>query len=305
VLPHATVSGGVNTIIDSRGIVSAIEGKLINANNVLDVEEVLIIKGQVGYGTGHISFPGDVVIEGFVADGFKIKSGASVMAKQTFDATDVSAKKDLVVSGGIIGRGPGLIKTGGCLRAKFLRNCRAASRETIHVNIEIINSKVFTLDSLDMGDKGRILGGEIYAVHGIRAGSIGKKSGRFTSLHCGIDFTVVQEKERLNYRMRALNGKLNKLEEILEKDTGPHPAKFVEMVSKIREEIERCAVTISELMTRVNADESATVEAFGTISPGTLIEICAASFLVQSPLKKVRLRLDAQAGSLVQEPLKN
>ena len=41
----------------------------------------------------------------------------------------------------------------------------------------------------------------------------------------------------------------------------------------------------------------------GEIAAGTLIEICEIALFVVEPLRHVRIRLDAQAGKLVSEPL--
>ncbi|MDR1899127.1 MAG: FapA family protein, partial [Treponema sp.] len=146
-IPHGIrkpegVSAGTNTRIEERLILSSINGQLVQDHGVLNVQDSLVIKGSVGYGTGNIIFPGDVLIEGPVSDGFKIYSGGSVTIKQTFDVTDVITRGDLVVSGGIIGRGAALIKSGGVIRTKFIENCRAAARKTITVDSEIVNSSV-------------------------------------------------------------------------------------------------------------------------------------------------------------------
>ena len=172
------VTGGDNTRIEGNKIVSNISGQLINTKGVLAVQEHLVIKGAVGYRTGHIVFPGDVKIDGQVSDGFRIYSGGSIVIKQTLDLTEVVANGDILVTGGIIGKGSARIKCGGGIKAKFIENCRIAARDTIHVESEIINSYIYTLDAIRMGDKGKILGGEIFSLHGLRAGGIGKKSSK-------------------------------------------------------------------------------------------------------------------------------
>ncbi|QQO08592.1 DUF342 domain-containing protein [Breznakiella homolactica] len=301
-----TASSGKNTRCEDEGIYASIDGRLIDKDGELMVDEVLVIKGQVGYATGHISFPGDVIIEGPVADGFKILSGGSVLVKQTFDVTDLVAKKDLIVTGGIIGRGRALVKTGGGLKAKFIRNCRVACRSTITIESEIVNSSVFTMQNLNLGDKGRILSGEIYAVHGIKAAMIGKQSGKTTKIHCGIDFTAQQEKDKLNLRLRILTAKLQKLRELMEKNSGDPAkvAKMEELAERLQDEIGKLSTRIGDLLLRLNADENAAVEVSGEIARGTLIEICGIAYYVDQSLKRVRFRLDKAQGKLVYEPLK-
>ena len=299
------VSGGTNTRTEGNLILSDINGQLIESKNTLNVQETLVIKGAVGYATGNIIFPGDVMIEGPVSDGFKICSGGSVTIKQTFDVTEAVTKGDLVVTGGIIGRGAALLKSGGGIRTKFIENCRAAARKAVFVESEIINSSVFTLEHIVMGDKGLVLGSDIYAVKGVKAGGIGKKAGKAARIHCGVDFTVQQEKEKNNNQLRILAAKLAKLRELMAAPD-PHPekrAKMEELLRRLEEEQQAVSVRLSELLGRINADEKAVVEISGEIRPGTLIEICQIALFVTEPLRKVRVRLDTSGGKLVTEPL--
>jgi uncharacterized protein (DUF342 family) len=259
----------------------------------------------VGYATGNIIFPGDITINGMVADGFKIYSGGSVIIKQTLDATEVNTKGDLTVSGGIIGRGRGFLKVGGVLRTRFIQNCRAACRKTITVDAEINNSSIYTMETLEMADKGKILGGEVYAIHGIRAGGIGKNAGKATRIHCGVDFTLQKDKENWNNTLRLLSEKLGKLRELM---ASPEPdpekqAKMEELLHRLEEEQKKATLQIGNLMGRINADENAVVEVAGEIAPGTLIEICEIALFVAEPLKRVRIRLDKASGKVVHEAL--
>ncbi|MDR0876899.1 MAG: FapA family protein [Treponema sp.] len=298
------VTGGDNTRTDEKVIAAGINGQLIETKNVLTVQDFLVIKGAVGYGTGNIIFPGDVTIEGPVSDGFKIYSGGAITIKQTFDVTDANSKGDLNVAGGIIGRGAALIKSGGTIRTKFIENCHVAARKTITVDSEIINSTVFTLENIDLGDKGLILGGDVYAVRGIRAGGIGKKAGKATRIHCGIDFTLQQEKEKNNNVLRILAAKLAKLREILSGDIdSAKREKMEELLHRLEEEQQKASSRVSDLLGQINTDENAAVEVVNEIVPGTLIEICQIALFVAEPLKHVRIRLDKASGKVISESL--
>ncbi|GHV95448.1 hypothetical protein AGMMS50293_17680 [Spirochaetia bacterium] len=299
------ISGGENTRTEKNLILSNINGQLIEKKKVLQVQENLVIKGSVGYSTGNIIFPGDVMIEGPVSDGFKIYSGGSVVIKQTFDVTEAITKGDLAVAGGIIGRGAGLLKVGGGIRTKFIENCRAAARKTITVDSDIINSSVFTMENIEMGDKGLILGGDIYAVHGIKAGGIGRKAGKATRIHCGIDFTAQQEKEKNNNHLHILAAKLAKLKELMAAPDldDEKRAKMQELERRLEEEQRTAGARVTDLLGQINTDENAVVEVTGEIAPGTLIEICQIALFVDEPLRKVRIRLDKMGGKLVPEPL--
>jgi len=299
------VSGGENTRMDGRFLLANINGQMVVSKKVVSVRDSLVIKGPVGYSTGNIIFPGDVEIEGPVSDGFKIYSGGSVTIRQTFDVTDAITKNDLNVVGGIIGRGRALVKVGGNLKTRFIGNCQVACRKAINVELEIINSRVFTLETLEMSDKGRIVGGEIYAVKGVRTGGIGKKTGKAARIHCGIDFTVDQEKEKCNGILRILAAKLSRLRELMEDPNADEEkkAKMESLRRRLEEEQRKTQAKVSVLLGKLNAYEEAVVEVKGEIVPGTLIEICQTALFVTEPLKKVRIRLNRESGKLITEKL--
>jgi uncharacterized protein (DUF342 family) len=305
VLKPEGVIGGANTRTENNFILAQINGQLVQNQKTLSVQDTLVIKGGVGYATGNIVFPGDVMINGPVSDGFKIFSGGSVVIKQTFDVTEVVTKGDLVVGGGVIGRGAGLLKSGGAIRTKFIENCRAAARKSVIVQKDIINSSVFTLEKIEMSDKGMILGSDIYAVQGVRTSGIGRKSGKSSRIHCGIDFTVQQEKEKCNNRLRMLAAKLAKLRELMD-EAGVAAEKMVkmeELLRRLEEDQRRVSAQLSDLLGHINTDENAVVEVTGEIIPGTLIEICQAALYVTEPMRKVRIRLERGGGKLITESL--
>ena len=292
---------GENTRLEGGFLLSNINGQLVQTKGVLSVRDTLHIKGSVGYGTGNIIFPGDVQIDGIVSDGFKIYSGGSVNLKQTFDATEAVIKNDLNVTGGIIGRNQALIKVGGTIRTKFIENCRVACRKEIKVDLEILNSNVFTMETLEMGDKGRIVGGEIYALKGIKTGGIGKKSAKATRIHCGVDFTLEQEKEKNNNVLKILSGKQKQLKELMSDPSidAEKMSKYEALKAKLDEEQEKAQNKIAELLGMLNAFDEATVEVIGEITVGTLIEICQTALVVTAPLKKVKIRLDQTKSKLL------
>jgi uncharacterized protein (DUF342 family) len=308
VIRREGVEAGENTRLDGQFIIAKINGQLVETNKTMNVRDSLVIKGPVGYATGNITFPGDVVIDGPVSDGFKIYSGGSVTIKQTFDVTDVITKTDLNVAGGIIGRGRALVKVGASLKTKFIENCRVACRNTVTVDKEIINSSVFTMATLEMGDRGIILGSDIYAMHGLRAGGIGRKAGKSTQIHCGVDFTLQQEKEKANNQLRMLAAKLTKLRELMAapRTDGEDPerrAGMEELLHRLEEEQKKAGLQIAGVLKKTINDENAVVEISGDIIPGTLIEICQIALFIAEPIRKVRIRLDKIQGKLVCENL--
>ncbi|HOX13623.1 MAG TPA: FapA family protein [Spirochaetia bacterium] len=289
---------GRNVRMDGEALVADVDGRFSLSGNRIDVEEVLVAKGGVGYHTGHIVFPGDVTIEGPVRDGFKVHSGGSILAKDTMDVFDVNAKKDITCAGGLIGHQKGFLKAGGVLRAKFAQNCRVAVRGDVFIPGSLVSCRLFTLGMLEMGDKGRILAGETFAVHGVRCGWIGSDTGQTTYVHVGIDFTVQQRLDLANERLRLIQMKRDKLEELGK--TRPS-AKLEALKQELDKAASELSALISDLLPKLDADERAFVEIRGGAFPGAVIEICRVRFQIQEEIKKTVFRLDKASGRIIQD----
>ena len=295
-VPNYTL--GKNVERSGDDIVAMSDGRVTLDSQRISVEEVLVIKGDVDYRIGHVLFPGDVVIEGGVAAGFKVYSGGSISIKETMDAFDVSAKRDLICAQGIIGKDQGQVRVGGGLKAKFIENARLAVRGDVEVPGSIVGSRLYTLGRLVMGDKGRVVGGEIFATHGVSCGFLGGGTKPVTVINVGIDFTVQQKLDQASAVLRELSVRLARFQNMLK-------ARPDEAVLKAKEETEAkvraLADNIAELSRRVDIDEDAVVEVKGVVYPGVVVTICHIRVSIDEPLKKTRFKLDRVANKIVVE----
>jgi uncharacterized protein (DUF342 family) len=289
---------GRNVERRENALVAAVDGRLAIEGGRADIDEVLLIKGEVDYHTGHIVFPGDVVIEGAVHDGFKVWSGGSIVCKSTIDAFDVNAKKDLTCAQGIIGRRRGEVRVGGELKAKYVQNCRVAARGDVKIVSALVNSRLYTLGSLDMGDKGVIMGGEVFATHGIRCGRLGNEAFQKTSVHVGVDFTAQQHLDQANERMRLLAARVRQVDQASVAHPGPDVDKALADLAKVGADLR---AQITGLLGRLDADDNAIVDARGDIFPGVVIEICRVRIVVEEKLHACKFRLDKAAGRILVE----
>ncbi|MDR2247793.1 MAG: FapA family protein [Treponema sp.] len=294
---------GKNTFSDDKYIYASSDGQLIEDNGVLSVSDKLVIRGDVNYSTGNINFPGDVELDGSVADGFKVYVGGNFLAKQTLNATDVVVKGGIEVRGGIIGRGQATVKAGGEVKARFVENCKIAAWGNITINMEILNASIYTMGMLNVGSRGFIMGAEIYAVHGMKCAKIGRTAGKTSKIHVGVDFTVQKAIDKTINRLRPFTVKLEKLKTLISASgdaTGGRYQKMIELRNKLDAEIKRLSAITDNLRKRVVVDEKAFVTIYGEISQGTLVEICQIALIIDRPLQRVTLQLDKARGKIVQ-----
>jgi predicted metal-dependent RNase len=156
-----------------------------------------------------------------------------------------------------------------------------------------------------MGENGRIFGGNIYAVHSLRAGAIGKRGSPPAHIHCGIDFAAEQEKENNKSQLHAISVKIQRLREMLDESIVDKEvlARIKALLKKLEDERKTVTDRLTKVMGNINIDEKAFVEVSGEITVGTLIEICQVALFVDEPLKRVRIRLDKEKNKLVPDPL--
>ena len=301
----SSVNPGKNTRNDGKKIYADAAGQLIIAGTVLNIEPVLTLRGAVGYATGDINFPGDVVMEGAVNDGFRVNVGGSLTVSGTLDASDIVVHENLTVKGGMIGRGRSLVKVSGSLDVRFIQNCRVACKKTVTVKSEIINSTVYTMEEVVVGEKGDIVGGEIFAFHSLSAGRIGRENGVPVHIHLGSNWTLRQEMEKNNNMIRLIHAKKEKVANYLSAGTlsGVQKARVDEMAARLSDELAKCEAKKGELEKRYVVDRYAALSCTGTIAAGTIVDLCGIELIIAAPLKRTRLCLDKGSGRIVPIPL--
>ena len=289
------IEAGKNTEKTDDTIIAACDGRFESRNNEFWVNEVLNIEGDVDYRTGNVDFPGDVILNGQIKDGFRISAGGSIFSSQTMDASDVVCEKDLVVKQGIIGRKKGSIKVNGMLKAKFIENCYVEVKDSIFLDAGIMNSAVFTCDKIELGKKGVIVGGTIYAQNGVKATQIGTRMGPQTSIYCGIDYTVANKLQWIQDNTIKLASKLRLVNEQLNM-TKTEDTALIQLRGKIKESIHRLNETATNLLPKLDRNEDVRVEVTGTVYPGVYIEICHISHVVGREISKVIFKLNKEKG---------
>jgi len=298
------IDPGDHTRAEGKSIVTDCDGIFEHNEHSFLVNEVLVINGDVDYKTGHINFPGDVIIKGDVKDGFKVHSGGTVFCYKTLDVSEVISKKDLIVQQGIIGRNKGIIKVAGEVKAKFIENCYVEAGEPVYVENGILNSAIYTLKQVELGRKGVVIGGKIYAQDGVTAVQIGSAMGPRTEIYCGIDYSVQQKIEWIRDKNIELARRLKQVEGKL-KTISAGSEKLLAVRGKIKGAIHKLNEAIHSLIFQLDKNEAAEVVVKGFIFPGAYIEICHLSYIVSRQMERVRFKLDKAKGKIIAESLAN
>jgi len=304
----AVLTPGPQTRFEADCVVAACDGRFERGPDSFWVNEVLEISGDIDYRTGHVDFPGDVLIRGEIKDGFKVHSGGSVYCAQTMDASEVISKKDLIVKRGIIGRNKGRVSVAGRVEARFIENCYLDAKEEVIIESGILNSVINTRKQITMGKKGVLIGGKLCAQDGVTAAQIGSRMSPRTEIYCGVDYVVKQKLEWIRDKNIELAIKLRQVENKLKSGTqsGTESAsqgneKLLKIREKIKQAIHQLNEAASSLISGLDKNEDAEVIATGTVFPGVYIEICHFSYIISREMKNVRFRLDKSKGRVIAE----
>lgn len=283
---------GRNTVEKDGNLYAARSGHFeVSGDRSININEVLEIKGNIDYHTGNISFDKDVIIEGLIKDGFKVAAGGNIYCKDIMDASNILCRKDLIMDKGIIGRKKGLVRAGGRIEARFIENCQVESKAGIFIEKDIMNSKVYTLGKLSMGNKGTIVSGEVLAEESVEVYNIGKEGSPDATVKVGFSYIKKRNIDSLKSRMDMLKKKVDKLRKIpdyrknMQKEILEH--QIEDSLIHGGEELKSRYATLYKYM-------HATVTVNGTVYPGTVIEICGVRYNVKDKKSRVRFFLNKE-----------
>ncbi len=299
---HASIQPGANTVLEGGRLLATCDGTVELKNGTIQVSEVLQIDSDVDYHTGHVDFPGDVIIKGQIKDGFRVASGASIFCEETMDASEITAEKDLTVRCGLIGRKMGSVKVGGTVRVKFIENCYVEAGEGVYSDGGVLNSEIYTLGAVELGKRGVIVGGQVRAQSGVVAAQIGTKTGPKTEIYCGMDYAVEKRLDWIREQCMLVAAKLKQTRDA--KKAHPSP-QLDDLEQRLQQALARMNDAAEALLYRLHTREDATITVRGTVHPGTYIEICNVSHTVHEPCRGVVFRLLKTEGKVVAEKLQS
>lgn len=150
---------------DGRQLIASAKGIVVRPEEEkFEVLEVLEIAGDVNYDTGHIDFPGLVKVKGAILPDFKV-TAVSLEAGTLEPGSVVELEGDLVVNGGVMGT---TIRTGGSVKARFVRDSRITCGKDLLVDNEIVQSQVSVEGKVVVSStEGRIVNSRVSALLGV------------------------------------------------------------------------------------------------------------------------------------------
>jgi len=302
---------GLNTYISDDGLnlYAKIGGHIFFLQNLLNIENVFIVRRNVDFSTGDILYTGDVLIFGDVKTGFKVTTDGNIRIRGNVDGAEVISNKGKIeIDGGVFGKGKAKLYARDFIRAGFIQEASVRSGGDIEVNRYIINSQVNAKGEIRV-PKGNIIGGNIVSASSIVAREIGSPNSLPTEARIGndidphvlVEILAAREEEKKIQKTIGMYQKkvdfLNMLGKRLSKLTPEKALELEELLKKIHRlnlDIEALKEKTKVLLGE-NADfalEEPYIEAKHQVFPGVVIGINDFEQKIQKPVRRVTFRID-------------
>jgi len=275
---------GSNVFWDDKenGFRAKCSGRVKLVGELLDVENIYRINGNVGADTGNIKHNGQLIIQGDIESGFKVEATGDIEVRGLVYPAEVICDGKLVVREGINENTSKLIKAKGGVVANYILNASIESDGPVAAKKEIFQSEIKTRDMVNCRD-GRIAGGEVMAMKGIMVGEAGSKANVETTLIAGVDYQLHgkfksnnEEMAKIKEYLKKLNPAAKKLKGNLRLLTDAQREIMTQITFKIAECEEQLEILENEnkkLVEEIHKSKGAIIVIYNMIYPGVALRI--------------------------------
>ncbi len=206
---------GPNVLLceDGTKLLSAIDGlPVFESGGTIRVDEILYLK-DVDYSTGNIDFPGSIIVEEHVADGFTLQTKGSIILKQSVGKVYLKAGGDVTLAGGFMGRGEGRIEAEGDIHARFIEQGKLVAGRSIYIaEVAMHSFLIAKVNIILRGRRAEIIGGEAVAGHSIICNKAGAVVETRTRLTVGTPPDILTALEAMQNEIQQKRETLQKIE---------------------------------------------------------------------------------------------
>ncbi len=205
------VQAGANIREDDNIFFAVRDGIVRLEKSRLMLDEMFVVEGALTFDTGNIDFPGFVIIRGGILDLFEIRAGGAINVEGLVEAATLIAKGDIEINGGIAGKKKGEVRAGGSVHAKFLVNADVCAGRDVTVETQLINSKVLSKGTVRV-PRGALAGGEVTALGGVEAETVGSESAVTTAITAGVNYELEAVMKAVEAEMKEAQKRLPAIE---------------------------------------------------------------------------------------------
>jgi uncharacterized protein (DUF342 family) len=211
----ARVAAGTNVRLseeDGTKLYAGVSGHVVCKDGKVHVYPVFEVKEDVGFGTGNIRFPGNVIVRGNVQATFSVIAQGDVEIKGILEGY-VEAGGHLKVGKGIV-RGKARAK--GNIFVHHVENGKVEAGGDLTVSEAILYSLVTARGNVSVGGKrGLISGGSIASYRSVSAKTIGSPLSTATEIILGVTKETLEEYQTLCKELLDLQKTDQKIQQVV------------------------------------------------------------------------------------------
>lgn len=311
---------GKHIVFDSKTntFYAGASGRVVVRENFIDIENILILGKDLASSVGHVKFPGELVVKGWVHNGLLVEGDKDILIEGGVEAAKVfSSEGSVLVRKGIQGGGSGFVwakwdvsagfmeqatvLAGGILRTSSATDCDLAAGETVRIT----------------DGRGIVMGCRIYAGAGVEVKTISAGKDGPSIVYLGRTPEELLELSRIKRRMQSLQkeimgaeSELNRLlgaSDYLESSPpsngGDHVQKLAKTILVLNTRLQKLKTHETELDETMALRTNGTLDVRGRIYPGVKVVIGGTLYPVKRALSWVRFRYDLVQRRVVAIPL--
>ncbi len=314
VRPFMTVGCSYNE--NTRMYIANISGRVELNNNKLSVLNFRELQQDIDNVYGNVTFNGDILIHGSVKPGVKIVAERTVTIDGSLEGSEVIAKGDVLIRGGVMGAGNARVESDGDIMMDFVEYATIKAKGNIRAN-SFLDSKVEADGEVHAtGKLGAIVGGSVFGLSLVECMFAGNSVGTRTLLATGIRPNVQKEKNNaereLKVRMEAfekLKAEAEEIERTIRLGNGDDLVmdrkqammrEKIELDSRIKQLRER----IAEIDDAAAAAAEAKITVTDTAFTGCIIQVDQQQMVLSETKRKVEFAVNhAEGGNLSVKPI--
>ncbi len=316
---HMAASSGVDVSENGLEYRAAITGIVEAQEKSIRVIPGLFIPTDVGNKTGNIhGAAAQVFIKGNVLPDFEVTSESDISIEKDAEACRVTAKGNLNIRGGIIGKGKGFYSSKLKVDAQYINGATVECEGDIVARSEIVASQLVTGSWVLCEDgAGTIVSGDITTFNGVKArilGSAGSESK--TTIHLGVNLFMVRaaqeeiraqglEKEgaKLEDQIKELSKELQEIYDSIPETTKRNVEEGQKLQNRYKGLHERRQELLArmdvingkkaEIMSQAPINKDFLIHVSDIIHPGTTFVFGEVRWTLKEPVRGVEIRWNA------------
>lgn len=264
------------------------DGALEFIDDQVVVGKHLSVEGDVGAGTGSITFNGSVTVKGSVHAGYSIVATDNISIEGSEGVTNAkliqSTEGGVYIKGGVFGGGITVVEAKKNIFVKHANNCKIYAEE-LHIGLYLFGSQAFADQVFLDKSRGKIIGGTVEALFTIECAIAGNDHERTTVLRVnGIDKTILNneiremaqdlKKHQKNVAQLEVHANLFEKNEVsLLQEQQEAYKKVLGAIESNKNEIIRIDKEIQLHFAKIKSAKECQIEVTNVAFPGTVIQI--------------------------------